>query len=71
MEIIKKVSTFMSFAGLYNGQTFIVNDNVYLKVEEFQSEGDEFNCVRLQDGEFAWFSKVEKVEVVSCRLYVD
>lgn len=71
MEIIKREVNIQSFGAVHLGQTFLKDGDVYIRVEDFESEGDEFNCVRLQDGEFAWFSGVEKVEVVSCKLYVE
>lgn len=71
MEIIKREVNIQSFGATHLGQTFLKDGDVYIKVELFDCEGDEFNCVRLQDGDFAWIPVSEKVEVVSCKLYAE
>ena len=74
MKINRKSQNDINFENLKVGETFVINENLYIKMTSITDSYDnEHNCVNLETGEYDYFAvgtpvkDVNKFEIVEKR----
>lgn len=73
MKITKKHNDgTTAFFAVDTGNTFLFNNQVYLKLDRIDpEEGDSINAICLNDGNASWFNADTRVKIVQAELVVE
>ena len=73
MKITKKHNDgTTSFFAVNTGDTFLFDNQVYLKLDRIGlEEGDSINAICLNDGDVSWFNNDVRVKIVEAELIVE
>lgn len=73
MKITKKHNDGLtSFFAVNTGDTFLFDNEVYLKLDRIDpEEGDSINAICLNDGDVSWFNNDIRVKIVQAELIVE
>jgi hypothetical protein len=73
MKITKKHNDGLtSFFAVDTGDTFLFDNEVYLKLDRIDPEGeDSINAICLNDGDVSWFNNDIRVKIVQAELIVE
>lgn len=71
MQVEIKKPSAVDFNKIEVGELFYSNENVFMKIKEFEDSNTEvFNAINLADGKFAFYASLDRVNRASGKLVV-
>lgn len=71
MQVEIKKPSVVDFSKIEVGELFYANENVFMKIKEFEDSNTEvFNAINLADGEFAFYASLDRVNRANGKLVV-